>query len=148
MYVILVFHLQPTKYIYNTRLQFNGCWVRTVCQVTILNHYSKCPPTQSVHALSRLSRQCHTPSKVPRRLRMVWQASKCVAEVSLHFQVQLQTFYFFSIPKDKNLKDWVPHSVGLNLDNFLKHTLIRKFFLLFAWGIHFRNMSNLFRYTL
>jgi len=76
-------------YIYNTHSQFNNCWFLTVYQVT--TNAQHCPPPQLLCTATHLNMDCWTLSKVMGQLRMVWQAQKCVGEVSLHFQLELNT---------------------------------------------------------
>jgi hypothetical protein len=61
---------RPTQF-YSKRSQFNNCWVAIVYQVTFRNILSKCPPSEWWTCPIM---ECHTLSKVPGRLRMVWQA--------------------------------------------------------------------------
>jgi hypothetical protein len=62
------------------------------------------PPART-HARTVLIMDCRTISKVLVPLQMFCQASKCVGEVSFHFQLELNTLGVLSIPKDKNIKD-------------------------------------------
>jgi hypothetical protein len=78
----LIVYLQLAQYIYKSCLQFENCWRLTFYQVTIYSKCSKCHPPESMHAWICLIVVCRTLSKVPGRLRMVWQASEDVGEVS------------------------------------------------------------------
>jgi len=68
--------MQLTWYIYNTRSQFNNCWVIVVYRVTIHNNFSKCPPPASRQAWTRQIVDCGTLSKLPGWLQIVWQAPR------------------------------------------------------------------------
>jgi len=68
---------------------------------------------------------CRTFSKIRDGCEVVWQASKCIGEVSLRFHLKVNTLLFVSDPTDKNPKDCAEHVDGLyfeicsrmNIDN-------------------------------
>ena len=101
----MIFYLPLTQCVYNKRFQFNNYWLCIVYRVTAHNKCSKCSPADWTHALARLMRY-HTLSKVQGRMRMVWQAQKCVAEVFLRFQLELNTLRFLSVPIHKYIDGW------------------------------------------
>jgi hypothetical protein len=53
--------------------------------------------------------------------------------MSLHFQLELNTLGFLSVPTDKNLKDSSQH-IGLYLENCLWTYVNMNFFLVFWYG--------------
>jgi hypothetical protein len=83
-----------TQYIYNTRPQFNNFKFLS---------FIKSQFTTNAQNVIRLV-QCTHGHIWP--LRMVWQTLKCFGEVSIYFQLQMNTLGCLRVPTDKNLEDW------------------------------------------
>jgi hypothetical protein len=90
---------------------------------------------------------CRPLSYVPRRLPIIWQASKCVGEVSVHFHLELDTLGVVNVSTDKNLKDWGRANVGATTSKILCEHILA-FVLGLVWEAHCWRMFNHFRYTL
>jgi hypothetical protein len=109
-----VFFLQLKSYSYNKRSIINNRWVLIVCQATAHNRCSKCPPSVSTHTVTRLIMDCRTLSKSQRRLQVVWQAPKCVREVSVYFQLEVNAFRLLSVTPKEPVKIWGQEVVPRN----------------------------------
>jgi hypothetical protein len=57
-----------------------------------------------MHAWTRLMMDCRTISKVSGGCEWFDRQTKCVGEVSLHFQLETDTLQFLSVPTDKRVK--------------------------------------------
>jgi hypothetical protein len=74
---------------------------------------------------------------------------KCFGEVSLHFQLEMDTLGVVSVSTDKNLKDWGRANVGaITSKTLCGHILILTFLLGLVWEAHCWRMFEHFRYTL
>jgi hypothetical protein len=56
----VMFDLQLTWCIYNTRSRFNNYWAFIVDWVAIHSRHSKCPPSEPRHAWTHIVTDCHT----------------------------------------------------------------------------------------
>jgi hypothetical protein len=72
---------------------------------------------------------------------------KCVGKMSLHFESGLNTLGFWSVPRNKTLKDLGQYVVGLYLGNCLRTYIDMDFCPCFAVGNSFCSLSVHFRYT-
>lgn len=68
---------------------------------------SKFPPHESMDAWTSLIMDGRTISRVPGRLRMVWQTSKRLGEVAVHCQLELNSLGRFQVsPEIKIVSAW------------------------------------------
>ena len=72
-----------------------------------------------MRACTRLIIDYVTESKVPGRLRIVWQVSKSEGKVSLRFQFKLKIPRVVSVHQNKNLQEWSQRIVGLYFENYV-----------------------------
>ena len=84
----------------------------------------------NAHAWTCVIVDCRSLSEVPGRLRVVRDVKKCVCEVSLNFEFELNTLGVFSIATYKNLNAWDEYAVGLHLGNCSRAYIDVNFFLL------------------
>lgn len=99
-------HSTLTHYTYKTRSQFSNCRLLIVYQDILHNKCQKNYPAETVRAWTRLIMDYRSLSKVTGLLQMVWQTQKCLGEVSLYFQMELNMLGVLSVPTNKNLKGW------------------------------------------
>ena len=118
--------------------------VLTVYQVTIHNKCSNWPPLYQCT-------QGHVWSRTVAPFLMSWGGCEwsdrhqiCVSEASNHFQLELNTLHFSSVPTVKNLQDWsranaeaVPWTFSV-----CGHILIWNFLLALVWGTHSWNFPT------
>jgi hypothetical protein len=82
---------------------------------------------------THLAMGCHSLSKVPGRLRMVWQASNRRWSVC-SFSTAGEYTRFFSVTTNRSLKDWVEHVVGMYPENHLRTYIDMNSFHCFGVG--------------
>ena len=117
--IFVIFYLQPTWFIYSTCSEFNNCRVLIASRVSVHSRCSKYPPLESMHSRTRLIMECTSLSKVLGRLRMVLQASEMRWWRLSSLSVGAEYTRSFSVPTNKNLKNWDQHVFGLYLENSL-----------------------------
>jgi hypothetical protein len=92
-------------------------------------------PKFTTHALNVLHpNQCTVQWTVRGGCEVVWQASKLVAELSLSFQLEMNTQWFASDPTDKNPKDCAEHVDGLCFEKCLRMNIDTNMFPWFRGG--------------
>jgi len=89
----VLIYLQMTQYIHNTSSEFNNFKSLSFIKSQFTTNTQNINLAQCTHG--------HIWS-----LRMVWQTLKCFGEVSVHFQLQMNTLGCLRVPTDKNLEDW------------------------------------------
>jgi hypothetical protein len=88
------------------------------CMDLSTSNWSNCPPTQSMHARTRVITNGRTISKVDGGCDKFDSHEKCISDVS-YAHVALITLQFLSVPTDKikNLQDRGQHVDGLYVEN-------------------------------
>ena len=96
----VIFNLQLTYHIHNTRSIFNNYFVLISSRNS--QQMFKISSTYNNERTTRLIMDCLTLSMVPGRMRMVCPVHKRVGEVSLHFQLELNALAFFCPHRQKS----------------------------------------------
>ena len=145
-----ILYLQLMQQIYSRRSQLNNGWVSAVCQVTIHNKYSKCPPPESMHSCTLpIMQGLSTISTVQGGCK--WFDGHKNALVKYFFILNLNS----SASTVKNLKDWRRENVRailckLLVDIYFKQTLflvlgrgvIPEFCLFYAHNVDFKTLPT------
>jgi len=109
-----IFYSQVTLYIYLTRCQFNNCWVFIVYESRNHNKCWKWPALASVHERTRPLQSFQGAGTFESGLTGI---KKCVGEVPVRCQMELNAVRVLSLFTVKNLKNCGQKILGLYLEN-------------------------------